>query len=205
MGLGLYELLPGYRDCCPMCRGRDCAVRHGLYFRRLVDVDGRTYERFPVARFRCRRRGPERARDVTFSVLPTGVVPRRRFSLALMSWMVEVVVNGKRTMRQALDEVAAGSRGEEVVLLEELTLYRILLLFTAVYARLLSFPVAEVELPGAVQGVRRQAQQTAVPAGRPAPRLSTRAGDRLSSTLLSPPAVRPAPGARIPPRLACGL
>ena len=161
MGLGLYELLPGYRDCCPMCRGRDCAVRHGLYFRRLVDVDGRTYERFPVARFRCRRRGPERARDVTFSVLPTGVVPRRRFSLALMSWMVEVVVNGKRTMRQALDEVAAGSRGEEVVLLEELTLHRILLLFAAVYARLLSFPVAEVELPGAVQGVRRQAQQTA--------------------------------------------
>ena len=76
--------------------------------------------------------------------------------------MVEVVVNGKRGLRQALDEVAAaGSRGEEALLLEELTLYRILLLFSAVYARLLSFPVAAVELPGAVQGVRRQAQQTA--------------------------------------------
>ena len=76
--------------------------------------------------------------------------------------MVEVVVQGKRTLRQALDEVAAaGSRGEEALLLEELTLYRILLLFAGVYARLLSFPVAQVELPGAVQGVRRQAQQTA--------------------------------------------
>ena len=76
--------------------------------------------------------------------------------------MVEVVVNGKRTMRQALDEVAtAGSQGEEAVLLEELTLHRMLLLFAAVYGRLLSFPVAEVELPGAVQGVRRQAQQVA--------------------------------------------
>ena len=76
--------------------------------------------------------------------------------------MVEVVVNGKRTMRQALDEVAtAGSQGEEALLLEELTLYRMLLLFAAVYGRLLSFPVAEVELPGAVQGVRRQAQQVA--------------------------------------------
>ncbi len=162
MGLGLYELLPDYRDRCPLCRGSDCAVRHGLYFRRLVDVDGRTYERFPVARFRCRRRGPDQPRDVTFSVLPAQVVPRRRFSLGLMSWMVEVVVNGKRGLRQALDEVAAaGSRGEEALLLEELTLYHILLLFAGVYARLLSFPVAQVELPGAVQGVRRQAQQTA--------------------------------------------
>ena len=127
-----------------------------------MDEEGRTYQRFPVARFRCRRRGPDQPRDVTFSVLPAQVVPRRRFSLGLMSWMVEVVVNGKRTMRQALDEVAtAGSQGEEAVLLEELTLHRMLLLFTAVYGRLLSFPVAEVELPGAVQGVRRQAQQVA--------------------------------------------
>ncbi len=162
LGLGLYELLPDYRDRCPLCRGSECAVRHGLYFRCLVDEEGRTYQRFPVARFRCRRRGPDQPRDVTFSVLPAQVVPRRRFSLGLMSWMVEVVVNGKRTMRQALDEVAtAGSQGEEAVLLEELTLHRMLLLLAAVYGRLLSFPVAEVELPGAVQGVRRQAQQVA--------------------------------------------
>ena len=72
-----------------------------------------------------------------------------------MSRMVEVVVGGKRTLRRALDEVAAaGSRGEEALLLEELTLYRVLLLFSAVYARLLSFPVSGVELSGTVQGVR---------------------------------------------------
>ncbi len=206
MGLKLYELLPDYRDRCPLCRGSDCAVRHGLYFRCLVDVEGRTYQRFPVARFRCRRRGPDQPRDVTFSVLPAGVVPRRRFSLVLMSRMVEVVVNGKRTLRRALDEVAAaGSRGEEALLLEELTPYRILLLFSAVYARLLSFPVG----PGRVARSRPRGATSGPtdsrPAGRPASRLSTPAGDRLSSTLLPPPAVRPAPGARIPLRLACGL
>ena len=32
MGLGVYELIPDYRDRCPLCSGADCAVRHGLYF-----------------------------------------------------------------------------------------------------------------------------------------------------------------------------
>ena len=162
LGLGLYELLPDYRDRCPLCRGADCAVRHGLYFRRLVDVEGRIYPRFPVARFRCRRRGPDRAQHVTFSILPAQVAPRRRFSVGLMSWMVGLRVNSKRTLRQALDEVAAaGSRGPEALLLEELTLYRMLLLFAAVYGRLLSFPVAGVELPSAVREVRGQAREVA--------------------------------------------
>ena len=76
--------------------------------------------------------------------------------------MVKVVVEGKRTLRRALDEVAAaGSRSEEALLLEELTLYRILLLFSAVYGRLLSFPVAGVELGPEVRGVRPQARQAA--------------------------------------------
>ena len=172
-------------------------MRNGLYFWCLVDVEGQTYQRFPVARFRCRRRGPDQARDVTFSVLPAGVVARRRFSLGLMSRMVEVVVGGKRTLRRALDEVAAaGSRGEEALLLEELTLYRVLLLFSAVYARLLSFPVSGVELSGTVQGVRRQAQQTAAllaaqPRGSP-PQLVISFHRRYCPHLLFD--LRPAPG-----------
>ena len=198
LGLGLYELLPDYRDRCPLCRGSNCAVRNGLYFRCLVDVEGQTYQRFPVARFRCRRRGPDQARDVTFSVLPAGVVARRRFSLGLMSRMVEVVVGGKRTLRRALDEVAAaGSRGEEALLLEELTLYRVLLLFSARLCSVALFSgvrgrVVRYRPRGAPSG-----PTDSRPAGSPAPRLSTPAGDQLSSTLLPPPAVRSAPGSRV--------
>ena len=175
LGLGLYELLPDYGESCPLCRGAGCAVRHGLYFRRLVDAGGRAYERFPVVRFRCRRRGPDRPREVTFSVLPAQVVPRRRFSLGLMSRIVQLLGKGKGTMRQALDQVAVwGSPQSEALLMEETTLHRILLLFSAVYGRLLSFPV-ELELPAGVRGVRGQALEVAIvvtgqPRGSP-PRL----------------------------------
>ncbi len=170
-----------------------------------MDEEGRTYQRFPVARFRCRRRGPDQPRDVTFSVLPAQVVPRRRFSLGLMSWMVEVVVNGKRTMRQALDEVAtAGSQGEEAVLLEELTLHRMLLLLAAVYGRALFSGgrgrVARSRPRGAAAGPAGGRA-----AGGPAPRLSTPSGAAFSSALLPPPAVRPTIGSRAPLWLADGL
>lgn len=155
LGLGLYELLPDYRDCCPLCGGRDCAVRHGLYHRRLVDRDGRIHPRFPVARFRCRRRGPKRARDVTFSVLPAGAVPRRRLSLGLMGWLVRRLTEGGRTVSRVLDEAAGRSR--EPLVLEEVTLYRLLLLFAALYGRMLSFPVPGVDLPRGLGTVREQA------------------------------------------------
>lgn len=54
--LDVYLLIPDYRDCCPLCSGAGCAVRHGLYFREAVSVDG-SVDRLPIPRFRCRRRG----------------------------------------------------------------------------------------------------------------------------------------------------
>jgi hypothetical protein len=162
LGLGLYELLPDYRDCCPVCSGRDCAVRHGLYYRGLVDVDGQVYERFPVVRFRCLRRGPKQARDVTFSVLPAAVVPRRRLSLELMQWLVGRVTEGGRAISRVLDEAARlGGDSRPPLLLEEVTIQRLLVLFAALYGRLLSFPVPGVPLGSGLETVREQARAAA--------------------------------------------
>lgn len=158
MGLDLYELLPDYRDRCPLCRGSGCAVRHGLYRRKLVDADGRVYERFPVARFLCRRRGPERAAHRTFSVLPAEAVPRRRFSLGLMVWIVRLLTTGGKTLRRTLDELAAlGRESRPELLVEEAALCRILRLFGGVYARLRSFPAPGLEARPEVEGLRPQA------------------------------------------------
>ena len=63
-------MIPDYRSRCPLCGGKECAVRHGLYFRKVVGRDGELWERFPVPRFLCRRRGPGKPTAVTFSVLP---------------------------------------------------------------------------------------------------------------------------------------
>ena len=106
MGLGVYELIPDFQDSCPLCEGAACAVRHGLYFRGAVDVGGAVHERFPVPRFLCRATGPQRPQAKTFSVLAADLVPRRRFSLPLMLWLLGLVLQGGQSVGQALDGLA---------------------------------------------------------------------------------------------------
>ena len=159
LGLKVYEWVPDFRRRCPLCAGAGCAVRQGLYFRRVVDGEGAVYERFPVSRFLCQRKGPRQARDRTFSVLPTELVPRRRFALPLMLWVLELRLLRQRSVQQVLDALAtlpADSRG--VLLPDEVLVYRILHLFSRVYERLQSFPVPETPLAAGLQDPRSQAQ-----------------------------------------------
>lgn len=127
-----------------------------------MDADGRVYERFPVARFLCRRRGPERAAHRTFSVLPAGAVPRRRFSLGLMLWIVNLLTSGGGTLRRTLDGLAAlGRESRAELLVEEAAPCRILRLFGAAYARLRSHPAPGFEARPDVSGLRPQAREVA--------------------------------------------
>ena len=145
-----------------MCQGADCAVHHGLYFRQVVDLIGRVYEAFGVPRFLCRKRGPLKSRHVTFSVLPSELVARRRFSLALMTWIVQLVGEARRTLGQVLDKLAAADQGgHDALMVEELAVHRILLLFSGVYARLQSFPLDDLSVREGLQTIRSQAFEVA--------------------------------------------
>ncbi len=166
----IYGLIPDFRDKCPLCGGKDCAVRHGLYFRGVVDRDGQVYEDFPVPRFRCRRRGPRRPEAVTFSVLPAQLVPRRRLSLPLMLWLVSLLGAAQRSVEQVLDALAsATAAAPEPLVLDAVALYRILTLFSQAYARLQSFPVPGLTLAAPRVGGRSQAQTVAEALSRASP------------------------------------
>jgi len=156
MGLGVYELIPDYRDSCPLCGGADCAVRHGLYFRQAVGRDGTLYEEFPMARFLCRRRGPGKPRAVTFSVLPAGLAPRKRWSVALMLWVAGLVLLAGRSIGAAQSELAA--LREEVVV-DEIAIHRVVRTLAGCYARLLSFPVCGRPVTPGLASVRDQAAE----------------------------------------------
>ncbi len=145
-----------------MCQGADCAVHHGLYFRRVVDLFGQVFEAFGVPRFLCRRRGPVKSRHVTFSVLPSELVARRRFSLALMTWIVQLVGEAGRTLSQVLDTLAAADQaGHDALVVDELAVRRILLLFSGVYVRLQSFPLDDLSVREGLQTIRSQAFEIA--------------------------------------------
>lgn len=141
-------------------------MRHGLYHRQVVEADGTVYREFPVPRFRCRRRGRPRLPDVTFSVLPAALVPRRRWSVELMSWVVERLAVARRSVGSVLDELAAGARGcPDAVVVDGLALYRTLELFAQVYARLLAFPLAGVAVEPGGNGLRERARAGLVAVG----------------------------------------
>lgn len=120
LGLGIYLKIPDFKEACPLCGGAGCAVRHGLYHRLVVDLEGLVIERFPIPRFRCR------GQAATFSVLPSSLIPRRRFSLPLMLLVLDLR-RRRWSMPRILDYLAASDHGPRgALLVEELTIYRVL-------------------------------------------------------------------------------
>ena len=137
-------------------------MRLGLYYRRVVDAVGHVYEAFGVPRFLCNRRGPKRSRQVTFSVLPSLLVPRRRFSLKLLTTIVLLVGEGARTLFEGLDKLAVMDQGgHDALMVESLMLTRSRALFSAVYARLWSFPIDGFRLEAGLKTVSSQAVEVA--------------------------------------------
>lgn len=116
-GLAVYALVPSFRSRCPACGAARCAVRHGLYYRRVVDLEGKLIARLPVPRFRCR--GGASWRSHTFSVLPRGVFPRRLLTLDLIERILALAAAG-HSRRAVLDRLAAGDvAGTAALILDE--------------------------------------------------------------------------------------
>jgi hypothetical protein len=120
LGLGIYLKIPDFKSACPLCGDAGCAVRHGLYYRLVVDLEGLVIERFPIPRFRCR------GKSATFSVLPTALVPRRRFSLPLMLLILDLL-RQRLSISKILDHLAESDLGPRgALLVEATTIYRVL-------------------------------------------------------------------------------
>lgn len=80
---------PSYSHCCPLCHGKECCIRHGYYYRQVIDESGTFFKSFPIARYLCRRKGKARLKDLTFSLLPEQLIPYRKFSTAFLLAVAE--------------------------------------------------------------------------------------------------------------------
>ncbi len=171
LGLRIYLQIPDFRDRCPLCGGADCAVRHGLYYRPVVETDGSVIERFPIPRFRCRHRGRRQPEAATFSVLPAALVPRQRFSLPLMLLILDLV-RRRTSTPEVLDRLAAIDRGSRgALLVEETTIHRVLVRFARAYLGLGEEAIHVMHLrpdPGGTRG-RALALAEILVAGRDPP------------------------------------
>jgi hypothetical protein len=93
---------------------------------------------------------------VTFSVLPVGLAPRRRWSVELMLWVAEMVLLAGRSIGAVQCELAA--LREEVVV-DEVAIHRVVRTLACCYARLVSFPVSGCSVMPGLVSVRGQAAE----------------------------------------------
>ena len=97
---GIFDFLQAFKECCPICYAKNCAVRIGFYFRMAVDIEtGLIIEKLMIIRFLCRRKGKPKIKDRTFSLLPSSLIPYRRFSIkSLMTILKEKLVIVQRVI-----------------------------------------------------------------------------------------------------------
>jgi len=67
---------PSYRDRCPVCGRKNCAVKHGCYYRCAFDENGNMIKGLKIQRWKCTRKAKEVR---TFSVLPDQLVPYSKY------------------------------------------------------------------------------------------------------------------------------
>jgi len=109
----------------------------GVYGRWAVDEDGLLW-RILVPRYLCRRRGPRRGGDRTFSVLPARVVPRRRWALSLGLKVAGWYRDGLSMALDALSDLG--------LTLERLQVLRIMAVLAIGCERLRQHPLDEVHV-----------------------------------------------------------
>jgi len=100
---------------CPICGGSGCAQFIGYYEREVIAEDGRYYNRFPIARYKCRGKGNNtKISHKTFSLLPYQLVPYTKYSIPFIIKTLELRHIEGRSIFQIHDYLACF--GEEEIL-----------------------------------------------------------------------------------------
>lgn len=95
--------LDNYFDCCPICHARGCPVRIGYYFRYALELSSQFFEKIPIVRFKCRRKGNPKIKAVTFSLLPDSLIPYHRYTIDTCIAVIIILLS--LSMEKALQHV----------------------------------------------------------------------------------------------------
>jgi hypothetical protein len=90
---------PDFSVECPICGGKNCAVRIGYYYRWAIDIDLQNNKiqilRIPSARYLCRGIKKPKHKHKTFSLLPDMLIPYNHISIHLMMYILQLLITEK--------------------------------------------------------------------------------------------------------------
>jgi hypothetical protein len=102
---------PNFSQECPICHGKNCAVRIGYYNRWTIDIDVKTGKivilQIPIARYLCKGVNKAKRSHRTFSLLPDTLIPYNQISLFLMMYILHLLFTTKssRITLTEIDEI----------------------------------------------------------------------------------------------------
>src|SRR3989338_678053 len=119
---------PSYKECCPLCAGKNCAVKHGKYERQTFDENGNLIKDFPIQRWKCMKKSKVTR---TFSVLPDKLMPYHKHPLNMAVKIMNQWKNLDKNIGESLDSVFMNLReaGNELLETSESQAYRFLKIF----------------------------------------------------------------------------
>lgn len=109
---------PDFSDECPICGGKECAVRHGFYGRWGYSLKDRKLLYIPVPRYLCRKKGksPPKSRHRTFSLLPSSLIPYHLYDVDCLVHIVRGIYQKQQTMLQAAMSLMERLSGDHTAL-----------------------------------------------------------------------------------------
>lgn len=118
---GEYEF-PDFSDYCPICSRENCARFLGLYYRPVVSKEGIYYKDFPISRYKCKKKGNKKIKDITFSLLPHELIPYVKYSICFIFRILNDIYVNNMSEKVALD-ITSRFCDEEVLCISPATVY----------------------------------------------------------------------------------
>lgn len=132
---------PTFSECCPLCHGKDCAVRIGYYYRTVIHLGNTIDESFvqeiPVARYLCREKQKRKHSHKTFSLLPDTLIPNYSITIDTLIFILQLLLNNNYTSYETFKNIDFVSPGD--ILFSEESLLRYCALFNQTRIKLILF------------------------------------------------------------------
>ena len=99
---------PVFTQSCPICGGKNCAIRHGYYDRWAYSFKEQRWIEVPIARYICRRKGkpdsPTSHR--TFSLLPSCLSAYQQYDIYCLLSAAALIVQKQLSFFQAAQRLS---------------------------------------------------------------------------------------------------
>ena len=131
---------PDFSEQCPLCGGKNCAVRIGFYIRKRLVLYLTTYYDVPIPRWLCRQKGPLKPKHRTFSLLPFALIPYHNNDLNLVAETVKYKQQQPGTTYEQTKSYIIDNAQQPDIDLENKQIKQFQQLVTTAFSKLMAIP-----------------------------------------------------------------